>query len=63
MEAVEKSMDALIKSDQKDPIYKRMINESDWSKGKSLLNRTQTMTFIKVSNKETKLAIMNYLSA
>ena len=48
VEAVEKSIDVLIKGDRNSEAYRRMSNESDWSKGKSLLNRTKTMAHIKV---------------
>ena len=47
VEAVEKSVDALIKGDRNSEAYRRMINESDWSRGKSKLHRTETMNFIK----------------
>ena len=47
VEAVEKSVDALIKGDRNSKAYRRMSNESDWSKGKSKLHRTETMNFIK----------------
>ena len=50
VEAVEKSIDVLIKGDRNSEAYRRMSNESDWSKGKSLLNRTKTMAHIKVCN-------------
>ena len=47
VEAVEKSVDALIKGDRNSKAYRRMSNESDWSRGKSKLHRTETMNFIK----------------
>jgi hypothetical protein len=46
VEAVEKSVDALIKGDRNSKAYRRMSNESDWSRGKSKLHRTETMNFI-----------------
>ena len=49
VEAVEKSMDALIKADRNSEVYRRMSTDSQWSKGKSMLDRTRTMNFIKVS--------------
>ena len=39
VEAVEKSMDDLIKGDRNSEAYRRMSNQSGWSKGKSKLNR------------------------
>ena len=61
VEAVEKSMDALIKADRNSEVYRRMSTDSQWSKGKSMLDRTRTMNFIKVSDsvpdeKMTKLS-------
>ena len=53
VEAVEKSMDALIKADRNSEVYRRMSTDSQWSKGKSMLDRTRTMNFIKVSNNVT----------
>ena len=50
VEAVEKSMDALIKADRNSEVYRRMSTDSQWSKGKSMLDRTRTMNFIKVSD-------------
>jgi hypothetical protein len=47
VEAVEKSVDALIKGDRNSKAYRRISNESDWSRGKSMLHRTETMNFIK----------------
>ena len=47
VEAVEKSVDALIKGDRNSKAYRRMSTESDWSRGKSKLHRTETMNFIK----------------
>ena len=47
VEAVEKSVDALIKGDRNSKAYRRMSNESDWSRGKSKLHQTETMNFIK----------------
>ena len=48
VEAVEKSMDDLIKGDRNSEAYRRMSNQSGWSKGKSKLNRTKTMAHITV---------------
>ena len=47
LEAVEKSVDALLKNDRNCDAYKRMSNKSAWSRGKSKLDRTETMNFIK----------------
>ena len=47
VEAVEKSVDALIKAYRNSKAYRRMNNEFDWSRGKSKLHRTETMNFIK----------------
>ena len=47
LEAVEKSVDALLKNDRNGDAYKRMSNKSAWSQGKSKLHRTETMNFIK----------------
>ena len=47
LEAVEKSVDALLKNDRNGDAYKRMSNKSAWSRGKSKLDRTETMNFIK----------------
>ena len=46
-EAVEKSLDELVKGDPNSDFHRRMSNESDWSRGKSKLHRTETMNFIK----------------
>ena len=47
LEAVEKSVDALLKNDRNGDAFKRMSNKSAWSRGKSKLDRTETMNFIK----------------
>jgi hypothetical protein len=47
LEAVEKSVDALLKNDKNGDAYKRMSSKSAWSRGKSKLDRTETMNFIK----------------
>ena len=47
LEAVEKSVDNLLKNDRNGDAYKRMSNKSAWSRGKSKLDRTETMNFIK----------------
>ena len=58
VEAVEKSMDVLIKGDRNSEAYRRMSDESGWSKGKSLLNRTKTMAHIRVCIIELSFTIL-----
>ena len=59
-EAVEKSMDALVKGDSSSEAYRRMSNESDWSKGKSMLKRKETMRVLqnRASEYHTRKATM-----
>ena len=59
-EAVEKSLDALVKGDPNSDFHRRMSNESEWSKGKSMLKRKETMRVLqnRASEHNTRKATM-----
>ena len=42
-EAVEKTLDELVKGDPESEFHRKMSNESAWARGKSMLKRKETM--------------------
>ena len=59
-EAVEKSLDELVKGDPNSDFHRRMSNESGWAQGKSMLKRKETMRVLqnRASEHNTRKATM-----